>query len=126
MQLFVRTLSGRTAVVEAGAQERLDAVTARLSARALGAPADRLRLVCNGRELDAARTVGELQLGAGSTMHAALRLLGGAPTHVKIISQRTSEQSVVVRARRSCRARVFAAAMTRRRRRRLRWRKASA
>jgi hypothetical protein len=97
MQLFVRTLSGRTASVEAGVHERLSALKARLSPQALGAPGALVRLVSGGHELDDARTLGELQLSAGATLHAALRLRGGAPTHVKLVSQRCREPFVVVR-----------------------------
>ena len=97
MQLFVRTLTGRTQAVEAAPQERLAAVKERVEAHVLGAPATLVRLVCGGRQLDDALTLAELRVGAGATLHAAARLLGGAPTHVKLISQRCREPSVVVR-----------------------------
>jgi hypothetical protein len=99
MQLFVRTLSGRTTTVEAAADERLSALKARLSPQALGAPGALVRLTSGGRELEDARTLGQLQLSAGATLHAALRLRGGAPTHIKLVSQRCREPFVVVRAR---------------------------
>ena len=101
MQLFVRTLSGRTAVVQASPEEPLAAATARVC---LGAPAHLLRLASRGRELDAACSPRELQLEADATLHASLRLRGGAPTHVKLVTQRCAESAVTVR-RRGARAR---------------------
>ena len=96
MQLFVRTLSGRTAVVQAAADEPLAVLKGRVP---LGAPASLVRLAHSGRQLDDASTLGELCLATEMTLHASMRLRGGAPTHVKLITQRFNESSVVVRVR---------------------------
>jgi hypothetical protein len=97
MQLFVRTVSGRTAVVHGAADEPLAALKARVPVAWLGAPAHLVRLLCGGHELDDARTLRELSLCADSTVHATLRLRGGAPTHVKLVTQRCAKDSVTVR-----------------------------
>jgi hypothetical protein len=122
MQLFVRTLSGRTAVVQAAADEPLAALKARVP---LGAPASLVRLAHSGPALDDSATLGELSLRSEATLHASMRLRGGAPTHVKLITQRFAETSVVVRAR--CVPAAPAQQLKRTTHRcRLRWRRATA
>ncbi len=96
MQLFVRTLSGSTSVVEADPRETVAELKSR-GLFAFGAPAHALRLTALGRELDDDRTLEACGLSAHTTLHATLRLRGGAPTHVKLISKRVSSLSVVVR-----------------------------
>ena len=93
MQLLVRTLAGRTVVVQADAEERVGA----LKARAVGGPPELVRLLRAGHELDDAQTLGELQLGNDAILQTALRLRGGVLTSVKLVTQRYSEQSVTVR-----------------------------
>lgn len=96
MQLLVRKLSGRTTVLEADPRETVAALKAR-GYFAFGAPADALRLTSAGRELDDTRTLADYGLAELSTLHVALRLRGGAPTHVKLVTKRSPVDFAVVR-----------------------------
>ena len=92
MQLLVRTLSGRTVAIQADATERVSA----FKARVVGGPTEAVRLTHAGHELGDARTLGELQLGHGAVIQAALRFNGGVMTSVKLVTPRHASKSVTV------------------------------
>ncbi|KAG2577129.1 uncharacterized protein LOC120677891 [Panicum virgatum] len=78
MQVFVRTLAGRSLALDVSPSDTVDAVKARVQARERVAPADQ-RLVFAGRELgDGRRTLAEYGVGKEANLFLHRRLRGGA------------------------------------------------
>ncbi|RLN04232.1 uncharacterized protein C2845_PM13G06360 [Panicum miliaceum] len=78
MQVFVRTLGGRSLALDVSPSDTVDAVKARVQARERVAAADQ-RLVFAGRELgDGRRTLAECGVGKEANLFLHLRLRGGA------------------------------------------------
>lgn len=76
MQLFVRTLTGRHAVVEVRPWDTVAALKAHVEARE-GLPALEQRLTCAGRLLPDAATLDACGVGPEATVHLSLSLAGG-------------------------------------------------
>jgi len=75
MQVFVRTLAGRSLALDVSPSDTVDAVKARVQARERVAPAD-LRLVFAGRELgDGRRTLAEYGVGKEANLFLHRRVL---------------------------------------------------
>lgn len=78
-QIFVRTVSGKTVVLNDITLDTPIATIREMAARKEGGPLPpaELRLVCGGKELVDGRTAGDFGIGKESTLHALLRLRGG-------------------------------------------------
>lgn len=76
MQLFVKTLAGKTLTVEAKADENVGTLRTRLSGQ-LNMSEEGMRLVYSGKQLDAARTFADYDIKADATLHLLARLQGG-------------------------------------------------
>lgn len=76
MQLFVRTLTGKTMTVDVQSSDTIDSIKEKI-AQQESIPVGHQRLVCGGKELTGGRTVGEYNIQKESTVHLVLRLRGG-------------------------------------------------
>jgi ubiquitin len=73
MQLFVKTLTGKTVTVEVDPGATIDAIKQQVQDKE-GIPPDQQRLIFAGKQLEDGHTIQEYNLEADSTLHMVLRL----------------------------------------------------
>ena len=76
MQLFVRTLTGKTITIEVEPFDSIDAIKTKIQVKE-GIPVGRMRLICVGVQLENARLAADYHLAKGDTLHLLGSLRGG-------------------------------------------------